>query len=58
MKEITPLQEKILEIFRKSPLSKKFYWTGGTALAFFYLHQRIKDYFIVQSQKYLKRHLK
>lgn len=39
-KEITPLQKRVLELFRKSPLSKKFYWTGGTVLAFFYLHHR------------------
>lgn len=40
MKEITPLQKQVLVFFQKSPLSKKFYWTGGTVLSVFYLHHR------------------
>lgn len=40
MKEITALQKQVLELFQKSSLSKKFYWTGGTVLAVFYLHHR------------------
>lgn len=40
MKEITLLQKKALGFFQKSPMAKKFYWTGGTVLAAFYLHHR------------------
>ena len=40
MKEITHLQKETLELLRKSPLSKNFYWTGGTVLSVFYLHHR------------------
>lgn len=38
--EITSLQERTLELFKKSLLSKNFYWTGGTVLSVFYLHHR------------------
>lgn len=38
--ELTPIQKKVLNLFSKSPLKNKFYWTGGTALAFLYLHHR------------------
>lgn len=40
MREITSLQKETLELFRRSLLSKNFYWTGGTVLAVFYLHHR------------------
>ncbi len=36
-----PLQDKILEIFRKLPVS--FYLTGGTVLSRVYLHHRYSD---------------
>lgn len=40
MSEITPLQKQVLGLFKKSSLSKKFYWTGGTLLSAHYLHHR------------------
>lgn len=40
---IQPIQEKVLEIFKKSPLCQKFYWTGGTLLSFVYLHHRLSQ---------------
>ncbi len=40
MPELRPLQKKVLELFKKSPLRKDFYWTGGTLLSFYYLHHR------------------
>lgn len=40
MDTLLPLQKKTLEIFRKSSLNNKFYWTGGTLLAFLYLNHR------------------
>ncbi len=38
--EIFPIQKKVLELFKETPLKEKFYWTGGTLLSFFYLHHR------------------
>lgn len=38
--ELTPLQQKVLAAFAKSPLADHFYWTGGTLLAGVYLHHR------------------
>lgn len=67
---MTPLQEKTLELFKKSSLSKHFYWTGGTALAILYLnhHQsRNLDFFsdspvnydeIIRFIRLLKKQLK
>ena len=43
MFEISPLQKRILEELGKSPLRDKFYWTGGTALAYIYLHHRLSN---------------
>lgn len=40
MVEITLLQKKVLDLFSKSPLKNKFYWTGGTLLSVLYLHHR------------------
>ncbi|MGY4707429.1 nucleotidyl transferase AbiEii/AbiGii toxin family protein [Candidatus Bipolaricaulota sp. J31] len=41
---MTPLQREILEVFRKLPDADRFYLTGGTALAEFYLgHRRSFD---------------
>lgn len=37
---LTKTQEKTLFILANSALSKKFYWTGGTLLAYHYLHHR------------------
>lgn len=37
---LTELQNAILVEFAKSDLAKDFYWTGGTALAFFHLQHR------------------
>jgi len=43
MKVLNRTQEIVLSIFSKSELTKIFYWTGGTALAFFYLKHRRSD---------------
>ncbi len=40
MAEITPIQKKVLDLFSKSRLKNKFYWTGGTLLSALYLHHR------------------
>lgn len=40
MKLLTPFQKQIIEAVSKSPLQERFYLTGGTALAVFYLHHR------------------
>lgn len=41
---MTPLQDKVLELFAKNKyLSETFYLTGGTALATFYLKHRYSD---------------
>ena len=40
---LTPFQQKALSIFKKTPLSKKFYLSGGTALSEFYLHHRLSE---------------
>lgn len=37
---LSNFQKKTLAFFKKSPLAKKFYLGGGTALAEFYLHHR------------------
>lgn len=38
--EIFAIQKKVLGLFAQSDLRKRFYWTGGTALSFLYLHHR------------------
>jgi len=43
MEILNKTQKIVLDIFSKSNLSKKFYFTGGTALAFFYLKHRRSD---------------
>ncbi len=40
---LNQFQKKVLVDFKKSNLSKKFYLSGGTALAEFYLHHRISE---------------
>lgn len=41
---LNPFQQKVLQIFKTSVLTKKFYLSGGTALAEFYLqHRRSED---------------
>lgn len=53
--DLTPLQETALEVFRSSPLAKKFYWTGGTLLAHYYLKHRLSfdlDWFSEQKFYY------
>jgi predicted nucleotidyltransferase component of viral defense system len=40
LKIINNLQEKILRLFGQAEDSQKFYLSGGTALAYFYLHHR------------------
>ena len=37
---LTDDQKRLLAYFRASPLSERFYLTGGTALSAFYLHHR------------------
>lgn len=38
---LTDSQKKVLDLFRKSDLVDKFYWTGGTLLAYYYLQHRL-----------------
>lgn len=42
--ELTPGQKKVLGLLAKSPLKGKFYWTGGTLLAYHYFkHRKSED---------------
>lgn len=42
--ELTSGQKKVLELLAKSPLKSKFYWTGGTLLAYHYFkHRKSED---------------
>ncbi len=41
MTELNEDQKKLLSFLAESSLSKKFYWTGGTALSVLYLHHRL-----------------
>ncbi len=38
--ELTPLQEKLIQEFARTPLVNQFYFTGGTLLSARYLHHR------------------
>lgn len=38
--KLTVTQKQIIEVFKKAGLVKRFYWTGGTLLASYYLHHR------------------
>jgi len=38
--KLTNTQEQVLRLLGQSVLAKKFYWTGGTLLAYHYLHHR------------------
>lgn len=38
--EFDPLQKKFIDAYKRTPLAKKFYLTGGTLLAVCYLHHR------------------
>lgn len=52
---LTRTQHLLLDTFRTSTLSKKFYLTGGTALAYFYLKHRLSydlDFFSDQPFSY------
>lgn len=40
---LSPLQNHVLSLFAESELSKHFYWTGGTALSYYYLQHRYSD---------------
>lgn len=40
---LTPLQKKFLSSFQKSDLNKHYYWSGGTALSYFYLQHRLSE---------------
>lgn len=42
-KILTARQKKFLEAFRASELSKHFYWSGGTLLAYYYLQHRFSE---------------
>jgi len=39
--KLSKFQKDILIFFGKNPFGKNFYWTGGTLLAYQYLHHRI-----------------
>ena len=38
--KLTEKQQRVLTLLAQSPLAKKFYWTGGTLLASYYLYHR------------------
>lgn len=38
---LTPLQQITIKVISESSLKDKVYWTGGTALSYFYLHHRL-----------------
>ena len=40
---LTPFQSAFLKAFSQSPLNDRFYLTGGTALAAFYLQHRLSE---------------
>lgn len=40
---LNPFQQKVLQLFKASILAKKFYLSGGTALAEFYLQHRLSE---------------
>lgn len=42
-KIITKIQEKFLKLFSKSTLVKQFYFSGGTALSYYYLNHRYSE---------------
>lgn len=42
-KILTVRQQKALHFFSESTLAQKFYFSGGTALAEYYLHHRLSD---------------
>lgn len=42
-KIITEVQENFLELFSKSNLAKEFYFSGGTALSYYYLSHRFSE---------------
>ncbi|MDP2909670.1 MAG: nucleotidyl transferase AbiEii/AbiGii toxin family protein [bacterium] len=55
MENLQPLQKKVLELFSKSTLKDKFYWTGGTLLSAYYLNHRISkdiDFFTNENFDY------
>lgn len=53
MKILTKLQEKALSLLAISPLSDRFYWTGGTLLAFYYLkHRKSLDLDFFSNEKF------
>lgn len=53
--KLTSIQVAILDTLKKSDLAGKFYWTGGTLLAHYYLHHRLSfdlDFFTQTPFKY------
>ncbi|MBI5122620.1 nucleotidyl transferase AbiEii/AbiGii toxin family protein [Candidatus Roizmanbacteria bacterium] len=55
MLELNENQKKLIQLLSVSPLAKKFYLTGGTALSAFYLHHRLSidlDFFCDQPFSY------
>ena len=43
MFELTKNQKKTIELLANSLLKEKFYWTGGTLLAYHYFHHRFSE---------------
>lgn len=51
--KLNKLQKKALTLLANSPLREKFYWTGGTLLAFYYLkHRRSLDIDFFSEEKF------
>lgn len=40
---LTSLQKILLSAFQESDLSKHYYWSGGTALSYYYLQHRLSE---------------
>ncbi len=41
--ELTKLQKDVLNFFGQNKFGKKFYWTGGTLLSYYYLNHRFSE---------------
>lgn len=51
--ELTPGQKKVLALLAKSSLKDKFYWTGGTLLAYHYFkHRKSEDLDFFSAEKF------
>jgi hypothetical protein len=54
-KILTPLQFEFLNIFFQQPVGQKFFLTGGTALAEYYLQHRFSEFYFANMLRYHQR---